>query len=153
MSILTDQTVLPPTGEVSDLRALGAALGSGGEFSLVDGCGHAYRLTDELRNVLTHAVLALSDGQAVTLEPLRTLLSTQEAANLLGISRPTLVKLLERGEIPFTKPGRHRRVQLRHLLEYQREMRERRGKELATMTAEAADYDAYRAINDFTGTR
>lgn len=66
MSILTDQTVLPPTGEVSDLRALGAALSTGGEFSLVDETGHAFRLTDELRNLLTHAALALSDGKADT---------------------------------------------------------------------------------------
>lgn len=75
----------------------------------------------------------------MTLGPLRTLLSTQEAANLLGISRPTLVKLLESGEIAFTKPGRHRRVQLRDLLDYQRQLHERRRAELAAMTAEAAE--------------
>lgn len=153
MSILADQTVLPPTGEVSDLRELCAALASDTEFSLVDGSGQTFQLTTELRNVLSRAVTALSHGQAVTLEPMRTLLSTQEAANLLGISRPTLVKLLESGEIAFTKPGRHRRVQLQHLLDYQRQLRGHRREELATMTAEAADDDAYRAINGFTGTR
>ncbi|WP_350355541.1 excisionase family DNA-binding protein [Mycobacterium malmoense] len=40
------------------------------------------------------------------------MLSTQEAADMPGVSRPTSVKLLESGEIAFTKPGRHRRVQL-----------------------------------------
>jgi excisionase family DNA binding protein len=87
------------------------------------------------------------------IEPLRTVLSTQEAANLLGISRPTLVKLLESGEIAFIKPGRHRRVELQHLLDYQRHLRKHRGEELATIATEAADDDAYRAINGFTGTR
>ena len=81
------------------------------------------------------------------------MLSTQEAASLLGISRPTLVKLLESGKIPFTKPGRHRRVQLQHLLDYQRLQREHRREELVAMTTEAPDDDAYRSINGFIGTR
>lgn len=132
---------------------LAAALASGREFHLVDESGHTFPLTAELQTVLAQALAALSAGQAVTLEPLRTLLSTQEAANLLGISRPTLVKLLESGEIPFTKPGRHRRVQLQHLLDYQRQLREHRREELSTMIAEAADDDAYRSINGFTRTR
>lgn len=154
MSILSDQTVLPPSGGTPDLRELATALASDAEFSLVDGSGQAFHLTAELRNVVVQAVSALSEGEAVTLEPLRTLLSTQEAANLLGISRPTLVKLLESGQIAFTKPGRHRRVQLRDLLDYQRQLRERRRAELAAaMTAEAADDDAYRTINGFTETR
>lgn len=153
MSILSDQTVLPPSGGTPDLRELATALASDAEFSLVDGSGQTFHLTAELRNVVVQAVSALSEGEAVTLEPLRTLLSTQEAANLLSISRPTLVKLLESGEIAFTKPGRHRRVQLRDLLDYQRQLHERRRAELAAMTAEAADDDAYRAINGFTETR
>ncbi|MCB1265373.1 MAG: helix-turn-helix domain-containing protein [Mycobacterium sp.] len=136
-----------------DLRELATALASDAEFSLVDESGQAFQLTAELRNVVVQAVSALCKGEAVTLEPLPTLLSTQEAANLLGISRPTLVKLLESGEIAFTKPGRHRRVQLRDLLDYQRQLHERRRAELAAMTAEAADDDAYRAINGFTETR
>jgi excisionase family DNA binding protein len=153
MSILSDQTVLPPSGGATGLRELAAALASDAEFSLVDGSGQAFHLTVELRNVVVQAVSALSEGEAVTLEPLPTLLSTQEAANLLGVSRPTLVKLLEAGEIAFTQPGRHRRVQLRHLLDYQRQLRERRRAELAAMTAEAANDDAYRTINGFTETR
>ncbi|WP_078285642.1 helix-turn-helix domain-containing protein [Mycobacteroides chelonae] len=153
MSILTERTVLPPTGEAPDIHDLASALASDREFHLVDEFGHTFPVTTELQTVLAQVLTALSAGQAVTLDSLRTLLSTQEAANLLGISRPTLVKLLESGEIPFTKPGRHRRVQLQHLLDFQRLQRERRSEELATMTAEAADDDAYRAVNGFTRTR
>jgi len=80
-------------------------------------------------------------------------LSTQEAADELGISRPTLVKLLESGEITFTKPGRHRRVQLTDLRDYQQRMRQRRRDELVAMTQEAAEDDAYTNINGFTETR
>lgn len=49
---------------------------------------------------------------AITVAPTHTVLTTSEAADLLGISRPTLVRLLEAGEIPYEQPGRHRRVRL-----------------------------------------
>ncbi|MFN8229034.1 MAG: helix-turn-helix domain-containing protein [Mycobacterium sp.] len=153
MTVLTDHTVLPPPGAESDLGDLATALTSGHQLSLTDQSGHSFALTAELRTVLTQAVAALTAGQAVTLEALRTLLSTQEAANLLGISRPTVVKLLESGAIPFTQPGRHRRIQLQHLLDYQRTLREHRRDELTAMTTEAADDDGYRTVNGFTGTR
>ncbi len=66
----------------------------------------------ETLQVLRSVVEALASGQAVTIAPLHQRLTTQEAADLLGVSRPTLVKLLETGEIPFEQPGRHRRVRL-----------------------------------------
>lgn len=153
MTVLTDHTVLPPTNAESDMGDLATALASGRQLSLVDESGQPYLLSAELRTLLAQAIAALSAGQAVTLESLRTVLSTQEAANLLGISRPTVVKLLESGAIPFTQPGRHRRIQLQHVLEYQRQLHEHRRDELTAMTAEAADDDAYRTVNGFTRTR
>ncbi|ABG96224.1 possible excisionase [Rhodococcus jostii RHA1] len=53
-------------------------------------------LPDSVRRLLVDAVTALDRGQAVTVEPHRTVLTTQEAAELLGITRPTLVRLLGR---------------------------------------------------------
>ncbi|UOT04941.1 excisionase family DNA-binding protein [Rhodococcus opacus] len=55
------------------------------------------------------------------------MLTTQEAAELLGITRPTLVRLLEAGKISYSSPGRHRRVELADVLAFRQHERARRG--------------------------
>lgn len=62
---------------------------------------------------------ALASGEGITVVPQGMTMTTQQAADFLGISRPTLVRLLEAGEIPFEQPGRHRRVRLEDLIAYQ----------------------------------
>jgi excisionase family DNA binding protein len=62
----------------------------------------------------------LEAGQGVVLVQLNAQLTTQQAADMLNVSRPYLIGLLESGKIEFTKVGRHRRVPFRALMEYQR---------------------------------
>jgi excisionase family DNA binding protein len=69
---------------------------------------------------------ALAAGEGITIVPQGTTMTTQQAADFLGISRPTLVRLLEAGEIDYDKPGRHRRVQLEDLVAYQAKFRAER---------------------------
>jgi excisionase family DNA binding protein len=115
------------------LEALGSA-----EVSVCGDNGHPIALPDPIREALYNVVLALSQGEGISLVPRHQKLTTQEAADLLNISRPTLVKLLEEGRIPFEKPGRHRKVSLDALLKYQQETRANRRAALRELTQEAA---------------
>ena len=85
----------------------------------------------------------MTQGQAVTIAPVRMLLTTQEAANLLGISRPSLVKLLEAGEIPYQRSGRHRRVQLVDVLDYRSRRSAQRRESLDRMVEIAQESGMY----------
>jgi excisionase family DNA binding protein len=87
----------------------------------------------------------MAHGQGVTVIPQNALLTTQEAAELLGISRPTLVRLLEDHEIPFEQRGRHRRVMLADLLAYQVSMRRERREALDRMAQEGQAAGLYEA--------
>jgi excisionase family DNA binding protein len=66
---------------------------------------------------------AMSKGKPFSLVPIATEVTTQKAAETLGCSRPHFIKLLESGEIEFTKIGKHRRVKLEDVLKYKRKMK------------------------------
>ena len=66
---------------------------------------------------------AMSKGKPFSLVPFATEVTTQKAAEMLGCSRPHFVKLLEDGEIAFTKVGKHRRVKFEDVMEYKRKMK------------------------------
>nr|WP_314143147.1 helix-turn-helix domain-containing protein [uncultured Rhodococcus sp.] len=156
MTILPEQTVMPPTGAdaVATLRGLVELLETSQDVVLSDSeDGARHVLPDNVRDVLRKSLAAMIDHQAVTIAGSSTVLTTQDAAELLGISRPTLVQLLETEKIPYTKPNRHRRILLEDVLAYQRQMAETRRRGLDAMVAEAAKDDSYRSVNGFTATR
>lgn len=93
--------------------------------------------------VLRQVVDMMRQGKATLVAPQGMLLTTQEAADFLEVSRPTLVKLLESGAIPFEKPNRHRRVRLQDLLEFQTRRRMERRAALNQLTEEASELGLY----------
>lgn len=101
--------------------------------ALVNADGTRLEVPAPVFDALVHMATAMAQGQGVTVMPLSALLTTQEAADLLGISRPTLVRLLEDGEIAHEQRGRHRRILLSDLLAYQDKMRRERRESLERM--------------------
>jgi excisionase family DNA binding protein len=100
-------------------------------------------LPPEVFEVLREVVEALPQGLAITIAPHQMILSTSEAADILGVSPPTLVRLLEAGEIPFEQSGRHRRVRLADVLAYHERSRRHRAAGLDQMVADAEDAGLY----------
>ena len=93
-----------------------------------------YRLSPNALRVIVEIVDGLEAGEEVVVTTAKHLLSTQEAANLLGISRPSLVRLLDEGLIPFERPaGVHRRVTRAAIEAYLKEAPARRAAALAEM--------------------
>ena len=149
------RTYLPDSGTEAQIIDFVRALErSGGQApsigpAIVDAEGRRSEIPPAMVDVLRQVAESLSRGQGVTVAPLNVMMTTQEAADFLGISRPTLVRILERGEIPMERPGRHRYVRLSDVLSYQSGVREMRAASLDAMAREAERdglYDATDAL-------
>ncbi|SDM98312.1 DNA binding domain-containing protein, excisionase family [Daejeonella rubra] len=73
---------------------------------------------------------AMSEGKPISIVPVATEVTTQKAAEILGCSRPHLVKLLEEGEMEFVKVGKHRRIMFEDIIKYKQKMKEEQKKHI-----------------------
>jgi excisionase family DNA binding protein len=120
-------TTLPLDGEVKaavqGLRDLAAFLSTQFETQRIEifdkeNKAHPVELPTSALRLLMDILGELAIGNAVKVVPVHAELTSQEAADLLNVSRPHLVKLLEMGELPFHKTGRHRRVLFSDLMRF-----------------------------------
>ncbi|MCB1834365.1 MAG: helix-turn-helix domain-containing protein [Geminicoccaceae bacterium] len=107
------------------------------KLCLEEGKTSEIALTPALSHLLMELLRHIGRREAVTLVPVRQMLTTQQAADILNVSRPHFIKLLEDGELPYSMTGRHRRIKATDLFEY----KEQRVKERSTALAELAAID------------
>jgi excisionase family DNA binding protein len=143
MAKLAAEVIFPPQ-DLDALLDLGRFLDLHAEPALLLGPdGEQVPLPEEVYRVLVSIVEAMREGKVVTVVPRTQRLTTQEAADFLGVSRPTLVKFLEDGKIPFDQPGTHRRVLFSDLLAYLDRQRLHRRAALDRMTEDAGEAGLY----------
>ena len=112
--------------------------------SLVGPRGETIELPEPIFHILARVAEVLARGDAITVIPVHQELTTQQAADLLNISRQYLVRLLEEGKIPYTRTGKHRRLRIDDVVAYkQARDRERSDSldELARLSDELGGYD------------
>lgn len=94
-------------------------------------------------NLLSEILKAMSKGTPVSIVPVATEITTQCAAEILGCSRPYLVKLLEEGQINFTKIGKHRRIMYDDLIKYKMRMKQEQKAHLIDIMHADEDLELY----------
>jgi len=96
-------------------------------------------LPQDVFKLLISVLAEVGRGNAVTVMPVEAELTTQQAADILNVSRPYLIALLDEGQIPYRKVGTRRRVKLIDVLSYKRRIDEARMKVLEELAAEAQE--------------
>ncbi|MEA5413596.1 helix-turn-helix domain-containing protein [Synechococcus sp. BA-132 BA5] len=139
-----------PTAEA--IEAAGASLRDLARFRATNGLRQAC-LSLDLENgqhasvpipaavleLLQGILVQMAQGNAVTLVPVHSELTTQQAADLLNVSRPFLIERLEQGDIPFRKVGTHRRIRLADLMAYKQTIDQQRSAALDELAAQAQE--------------
>src|SRR5262245_32978212 len=95
---------------------------------VIDGDNQAIELPAGAVALLIDILKAMAAGRGITLIPENAELTTVQSAEILNVSRPFLIKLLEDGKIPYRKVGKHRRIRIEDVIAYKQKIDEEREK-------------------------
>ena len=126
--------VLPSPRDAELSRLLSAKLEAKGDSNV-----SVQDLPDSVLLLVRQILTEMAQGHAVSLSALPQELSTQQAATVLGVSRPFVIKLMDEGQLAYRKVGSHRRVMLDEVMVYMEGTRVKRLAGLAELTAEAQE--------------
>ncbi len=143
------ETLYAPDQEAQNVKELDDILAKEeGVAKLVAPSGEERELPHSVYKVLREIIHYMSNGIFVELMPIHSQLTTQQAAEILGMSRPHLVKLLEEEEIPHHKVGKHRRIRLDDLLVYKHRRDSKRRQILDQIKADSEELGLYDLQNE-----
>ncbi|WP_224091381.1 helix-turn-helix domain-containing protein [Nostoc sp. MS1] len=138
------ESVIAQEQEASDIQEIERILNiKDFQPKLLGANKEAITIPESLYQVLRQVVHAMSLGKAVSIVTYGRELTTQQAADLLNVSRPYLIKLLKQGDIPYIKVGAHRRVRFDDLLKYKQERDSKRRQLLDELIAESQELGFY----------
>ena len=142
MAATAQHPITLPKAEQKRVEELDALL-SRGSAALVSSNGERIELPNTVYKILRKVVTLMAHGQAVTLVPDNQAVTTQRASDLLGMSRPFFVKLLETGAMAYHRIGNQRRVYLRDVLAYAQKRDEGRQAALDRLSRAAVEAGLY----------
>lgn len=122
--------------------AIAVALDADGNLRVSGQDGNQVQIAPAVGHLIIELLGHVASGNMVTLVPVGTILTTQEAADMLNVSRPHLTKLLKAGEIEFEQVGKHRRVPLEALMAYRERKHLEREAALDTLAQLGQEFDA-----------
>jgi excisionase family DNA binding protein len=144
------EPVAPPPGERDAVKTLSHLLDQAAKQAddgrgcrLIGPLGEQIELPASIFYILERVAEVMAHGDAVTVVPVGQELTTQQAANLLNVSRQFLVGLLESGEIPFTKSGSHRRLRFQDVLAFKQNRAKERKTALDNLAALSEESGGY----------
>ena len=116
--------VLETNGEIQDFNVVGK-----------DGETHQVKMPASAVKLMIEVLTQLGQGNSVNITPIHAELTTQEAADILNMSRPTLIKLLDSGDIPHSRTGNRRKVAFVDVMNYKQDIDAKRLAALDELTA------------------
>jgi excisionase family DNA binding protein len=140
------ETLTVPPSETYQVRELHRILQLGTP-ALVGPTNERLELPETIYHLLKDVARTLMSGRGIMLIPQKQQVTTQAAANFLGVSRPHLIKLLESGKIAFVKVGQHRRILLKDLKEFQEARDSRRKTALNNLARAEYEEGGYEGIS------
>ena len=141
---MVEDTIKIESKDATKLRSVSQILRRGSP-TLLGRKGEHAKMPAALYHLLRDIVRNLENGRSLVLMPQERQLTTQRAAELLGMSRPYLIQLLNSGEMPYDLVGKHRRIALRDVLAYAKR-REARRMALDKMARDAFEAGLYENV-------
>jgi len=137
---------LPTQDEVASAAEAATVLASArdenGALIIAGGDGTPVQLTPAISDLIVDLLCHVARGDMVTIVPTGAMLTTQQAADILNVSRPHLSKLLKEGEIPYIAVGAHRRVRHKDLMAYKQRRDAARKEALDELARLGQEFDA-----------